>query len=231
MNAVISWSGGKDSCLALYRAISQGINVTHMLNFISEDAVMTMSHCPDPILIRAHAAALDLSLVQKWVTWDTYEQRFRDALKELKLRGVDTLINGDIDLSEGVAWNWKMCRDTGIRPVMPLQNADPERLLTEFIKAGFKAIIVCVDAGTPAREWLGEEIDISFLARLHSEPAGTIHFCGELGEFHTLVTDGPIFTNRIEILESRTMDIAGYSYLDILRYKVVTKEGKYNVTR
>jgi diphthine-ammonia ligase len=226
MNAVISWSGGKDSCLALYRALSQGMNVTHMLNFISNDATMTMSHCLDPTLIGAHAAALNLPLIQKQVNWDTYEKGFRDALKELKLQGIDTLINGDIDLPEGVAWNQKMCREIGIRLVMPLENADPERLLNEFIQAGFKAVIVCVDAGTPARDWLGVEIDIAFLARLYSEESGKVHFCGELGEFHTLVTDGPIFSDRIEVIESRPVDITGYSYLDISRYEIRAKSGK-----
>jgi uncharacterized protein (TIGR00290 family) len=231
MNAVISWSGGKDSCLALYKARLSGINVTHMLNFTKNDIEMTMSHHLPPKLVKAQAAALNLPLIQKQVTWDTYEQGFREALKELKINGVDTLINGDIDLPEGVAWNRKMCREAGMRLMMPLENMDPERLLTEFIGAGFKAIIVLVNTGTPAREWLGEEIDIAFLARLHSEPEGSIHFCGELGEFHTLVTDGPIFAEKIEVLESRTVDIDGYSYLEISQYKVKAKEGKCNHVR
>lgn len=231
MNAVISWSGGKDSCLALHKARLSGINVTHMLNFIKNDVEMSMSHHLPPKLIKAQAAALNLPLNQKRVTWDTYERSFREALKELKLQGVNTLINGDIDLPEGVAWNRRMCREIGMRLMMPLENMDPERLLTEFIGAGFKAIIVCVNTSTPAKDWLGDEIDIAFLARLHGEPDGSIHFCGELGEFHTVVTDGPIFTERIEIIESNPVDIEGYSYLDITRYETKNKEGKDNGIR
>lgn len=227
MNAVISWSGGKDSCLALYKALSSGLNVTYMMNFINEDASMTMSHCLAPELIEFHAKALHLPLIQKRVNWDTYEQGFREALKELKRKGVDTLINGDIDLPEGVAWNQKMCREIGVKLLMPLENAEPERLLNDFIQAGFKAVIVCVDAGTPARDWLGYEIDIAFLARLHSEEAGTLHFCGELGEFHTLVIDGPIFPEKIKIIESQPVDINGYSYLDISKYVIMVKDGNH----
>jgi diphthine-ammonia ligase len=230
MNAVISWSGGKDSCLALYKSLSYGINVTHMLNFVSDDASMTMSHCLNPRLIRAQAAALHLPLTQKRVNWNTYEQGFQEALKELKIKGVDTLINGDIDLPEGIAWNQKICRELRLRLLMPLENVDPERLLTDFINAGFRAVIVCVNTGTPARDWLGDEIDIAFLARLHSEKAGAVHFCGELGEFHTLVTDGPIFSERIKIIEGKPVDIEGYSYLNISRFEIKAKRGNYGHT-
>lgn len=223
MNAAISWSGGKDCCLALYRALSDGVKVTHMFNFISEDGSRTMSHGLKPELIEAHAVALKLPLLRKRVNWNTYEQGFEEALKELKTKGVDTLVNGDIDLPEGVAWNRKMCHAAGINLLMPLENSEPELLLTDFIQAGFKAVIVCVNTGTPARAWLGYEIDGSFLEVLRGEKPGSIHFCGELGEFHTLVTDGPIFDRRIKIIESKPVDIEGYSRLDISRYEVRAK--------
>jgi len=223
MQGVISWSGGKDSCLALYKTLSYGINVTHMLNFINDDVSLTMSHCLNPELIKVQAAALHLPLIQKRVNWNTYERGFQEALRELKIKGVDTLINGDIDLAECIAWNRKMCGELRIRLLMPLENAKPERLLTDFIHVGFKAVIVCVNTSTPARDWLGDEIDFAFLARLHSEKAGTVHFCGELGEYHTLVTDGPIFSGKMEIIESKPVNIEGYSYLDISRYNVKAK--------
>ena len=184
-----------------------------------------MSHCLNPELIKAQAMALNLPLTQKRVNWNTYERGFREALKELKIKGADTLINGDIDLAEGVAWNRKMCREVGLNLLMPLEDADPEGLLIDFIRAGFQAVIVCVDARTPARDWLGDNINPAFLSRFHDEKANTVHPCGELGEFHTLVTDGPIFRERIEITESKPVDIEGYSYLDISKFVIKTKEG------
>lgn len=228
MNAVISWSGGKDSCLALYKALSYGINVTHMLNFIKDDAEMTMSHQLPPKLVKAQAAALRLPLTQQRVNWDTYEQGFLEALRKLKKQGVNTLINGDIDLPEGVAWNQKMCKKLGLNLLMPLENTPPEQLLIDFIDAGFKAVIVCVNTGTAARDLLGDEIDMAFLAKLRREKTGKLHFCGELGEYHTLVTDGPIFADKIEIIESKPVHIEGYSYLDIIMYEVKTKDGNYD---
>lgn len=224
MNAVISWSGGKDCCLALYKALASGIHVTHMINFVKEDKFIPMPPCLRTELVRAQAAALRLPLIQQRIDRNTYENGFRVALKELKLHGVNALINGDVYLPEGITWNRKMCRELGLNLIMPLENAAPERLLTDFINAGFEAIIICVNTGTPARDWLGEKIDISFLARLYSRPDSAMSFYGELGEFHTLVTDGPIFAERIEIQESHPVDIDGYSYLDITRFETRPKQ-------
>lgn len=228
MSTVVSWSGGKDSCLALYKALESGEEVSHLLNFVRDDAAATMSHCLPPGLIEAQAEALGLPLVQKRVSWDTYETGFKEALRELKTDGVDKLVNGDIDLPEGIVWNQKMCRELDIRLAMPLENIDPERMLLEFITVGFKAIIVCVNTGTPARDWLGVEIGPDFLKRLHRQDAGTVHFCGELGEYHTLVTDGPIFRQKIEIIKANPVAIEGYSYLDISRYEVKRKDTNHD---
>lgn len=226
MKAAIAWSGGKDSCLALYRALSNGVKVAHLFNFVHDDGSRTMSHGLKPGLIEAQAAALKLPLLLKRVNWGTYERGFAEALEELKDEGVDTLINGDIDLPEGVAWNHKMCAAAGIELMMPLENADPEGLLAEFIRAGFKAVIVCVRSDTPARDWLGYEIDGAFVELLRGQKPGSIHFCGELGEFHTLVTDGPLFDSRIEIVESQKVDLDGHLRLNISRYEVIAKDSQ-----
>jgi diphthine-ammonia ligase len=168
MNAVISWSGGKDCCLAYYKTQSQEIDISYMLNFIRGDGSMTRSHHLPSKIIVFQAQELRLSLIQSKVNWDNYEQGFRESLLELKSRGVDTLINGDIDLPEGVAWNQKMCSDLGIKLVMPLQQISPLRLLCDFVYEGFKALIVCVNTRTPARDWLGVEIDKDFIWKVNA---------------------------------------------------------------
>jgi uncharacterized protein (TIGR00290 family) len=202
-----------------------------MLTFVSDDASVTMSHCLNPRLVEAQAAALRLPLIKKRVNWNTYERGFQTALEELKAKGVDTLITGDIDLPEGIAWNRKMCRELGLKLLMPLENVKPDRVVTGFVNAGYRAVIVCVNSSTPASEWLGDAIHVSFLARVRSEEARTVHVCGEMGEFHTLVTDGPIFAESIEVIEGKPVEIDGYSYLDISRYEVKAKEGRCSHVR
>lgn len=223
MNAVVSWR--KDSCLAYYKAISTGIHISHLLNFVKDDNTMTMSHCLPPKIIVAQANELGLPLLQRKVNWKSYEQGFREAITELKSSGVDTLINGDIDLPEGVEWNRKMCAKLGINLVMPLQRIRPRQILQDLVDAGFKTMIVCVNTKTPAKDWLGIMIDNDFIREICSTMG--IHPCGELGEYHTLVIDGPTFTNKIELIESKPVHIDGYSYLDILQYQINKKDGTY----
>ena len=105
MQAVASWSGGKDSCLACYKAISKGVEISHLLNLINADARRSMSHEVDPGLIVSQAAAIGVPVIQKRVTWDTYEQKFKEAITELKAKGVEGVVTGDIDLPEGKKWN------------------------------------------------------------------------------------------------------------------------------
>ncbi len=226
LQAVISWSGGKDCCLALYKALSDGVKVSHMVNFVNIDAALTMSHCLDPELIKAQAQALNLSVVQERVNWNTYEPEFRRVISGLRSQGIDTLITGDIDLADSLAWNRKMSRETGMNLLMPLENGEPETVLSGFIEAGFEAVIVCVDRRTPAKDWLGECISASFLKKVRGVQGGTVHICGEKGEYHTLVTDGPLFRQRIEILRSSPVNIEGYSYLNIECYRMADKGKK-----
>jgi uncharacterized protein (TIGR00290 family) len=115
-----------------------------------------------------------------------------------------------------------MCSELGIKLVMPLQQISPLRLLCDFVYEGFKALIVCVNTRTPARDWLGVEIDKDFIWKVNAMTG--IHPCGELGEYHTLVTDGPIFTKKIDLIQTKPVHIEGYSYLDILRYELKDKE-------
>jgi len=225
--AVVSWSGGKDSCFACYKAMLDGFEVSYLLNFVSKDG-RCMSHGLDSELIAAQSQAIGIPLVQREVTWETYEQEFKIAMRELKERGISAAVFGDIDVQEHKDWVDRVCGEVGVTPLEPLWGLNPEQILTDFIDEGFEAIVINVKAEPFGQEWLGRKVDRRLLRDLQKLQAKhNVHICGELGEYHTLVTDGPIFKRRIRMLDSRKVLRMGYwEYwlLDVLKYDIEEKK-------
>jgi len=223
---VVSWSGGKESCFACYKAMSDGFEVSHLLNFVSKDE-RCMSHGLDSTLMVAQSQAIGIPLIQREISWDAYEEGFKAAMRELKQMGVEGAVFGDIDIQEHMDWVGRVCGEVDIVPMEPLWGLDPEQILTDFMDEGFEAIVVNVKADLLGEEWLGRKVDgslIEDLKELRRERG--IHICGESGEYHTFVTDGPIFKRRIRILDSKRVIREGYwrfRLLDILRYEIEEK--------
>jgi uncharacterized protein (TIGR00290 family) len=206
----VSWSGGKDSCLACYKALQKGLEISYLLNFISKDD-KCMSHGVNSRLIAAQSEAIGVPLIQKKVTWDTYEEEFKKVAKDLKEMGVDGIVFGDIDIIEHLDWVVKVCNDVGVLYMEPLWRLDREQILNEFINAGFEAVIVGAKADIFGAEWLGRKIDRALMKDLLELNAiRGVDICGELGEYHTLVIDGPIFKKSIKIHAYRKVLREGY---------------------
>jgi len=217
---VASWSGGKESCFSLYKAISSGFKVSHLLNFISHNG-RCMSHGLDSKLIAAQSEAIDIPIVQRKVTWNTYEEEFKKAISELKKMGVEGGVFGDVDVQEHKDWVHQICSELDIKPVMPLWGLDSKQILTEFIAEGFEAVVVMAKADFFDESWLGHRIDKEFLSDLRKNKS-KVHLLGELGEYHTFVTNGPLFKKSIRILESKKVfRDKKYWYLDITRYEML----------
>jgi uncharacterized protein (TIGR00290 family) len=189
MTALCSFSGGKDSCLALWRAQQQGIDVRTLLVMFEESGARSRSHALPTALIERQARALQLVLVTRSATWRSYESVFVDALRELRAQGHDIAVFGDIDLQAHRDWEERVCATAGITPVLPLWQQDRSALAREVLTAGFRAVVVCVDSRYLGDEYCGRQYDASFIASL---PSG-VDACGENGEFHTFVYDGPNF--------------------------------------
>ena len=216
-----SWSGGKDSCFAYWKATSQGLKVSHLLNFINQDSTKAMSHGLDGKLIALQAQAMGLPILQQKVTWETYEAGFKDALEKLKLKGITGLVTGDIYLQEHKDWIDRVCGESAVRAVLPLWEMDTTQLLTDFIEAGFKAIIVSVKAQLLGKEWLGRQVDSKLASELSQLPGQlNIDVCGEGGEFHTFVYDGPAFKKPIKIGKAVPIARDDHWTLDILEYSL-----------
>lgn len=205
-----SWSGGKDSCLALYRAMQRGGVPRRLFTMLSEDGLRSRSHGLPPSVIAAQAAALRIPALTGRAGWDDYEAVFLASLAELRAAGLTDGVFGDIDLEPHREWVERVCGQRQITAHLPLWQEPRRDLLAEFIGAGFMATIVAVcDARLPSY-FLGRQMDWSLVAEL--EAAG-VDACGEEGEFHTVVTGGPLFSAPLNLVHGEVVGHSGYSFL------------------
>ena len=161
MKVIASWSGGKDSCFACYKALAQGYEVSYLVNFISREFRRVSFHGTRAHLISRQAQAIGIPLMQYTVLPDMsfYEQTFKKAVSALKRNGVEGMVFGDIYLQEHKDWIERVCGELGITPLLPLWGMASERILSDFIEAGFEAVIVSVKSDIFDEKWLGQRID------------------------------------------------------------------------
>ena len=222
LKAFVSWSGGKDCCLAAYQAKKQGIKIVTLLNMVTEDKKRSCSHGIAARWIRQQAKAVGIPLLQIPTTTDNYQSVFTDALKELRNHEVTAGVFGDIDFAPHREWIEQVCAPSGITPILPLWGWDQNKILTDFIEMSFQAQVIAVQADLLGEKWLGREIDKEFLKDI-ADLKKDITPCGEAGEFHTLVVDGPIFKKRLEILDAAPEKRGGYWFWDIKKIASVGK--------
>ena len=217
----MSWSGGKDSCFACYKAMEAGYKVSHLANTISKDYSRVRFHGVEARVIQDQAKAIGIPLLQKKTGAETYEKEFKENIKPVLSFGVRGLVLGDIHLQDCLEWANKVCKSLGIKAIEPLWGLDPEQIFLDFIASGFEAVVVSTQANLLGKEWVGRKLNERFLNDLKS--LGNIDICGENGEYHTLVTDGPIFKQKIDIKRSREVLRENYWFLDIQDYQLVSK--------
>ena len=195
MKVFSSWSGGKECALATHRAISQGHQVLYLVNFISEDGERSRSHGIKASVLALQAEAIGIPLIQVPTSWENYEQNFKEVVRELKDKGIEGGVFGDMDLEEHREWVERVCSETGIKAFLPLWGTEADELVDELLKLGFKAMVI---ATILEEDLLGKVLDkalVSQIAKLGSHP------CGERGEYHTFVTAGPIFKRAIKVIQ------------------------------
>lgn len=167
MNRVaVSWSGGKDSCLAYWKASSEGFDVKYLLNTYREDSGRVAFHGVRAELIRKQADALGKTLIQRKVGNDNYEEMFLGALTELESKGAEGVVFGDIDVRQNREWCERVTSKAGLGSIFPLWNMDQKGIIEEFIGAGFKAIVVALDSKFLTRDDLGKRIDLAWIERI-----------------------------------------------------------------
>ncbi len=218
MNQVfVSWSGGKDSCLACYRAIAGGLKVRYLANMVTEDGTRSRTHGLSVQVLQAQSQAIGIPLVQRRTTWNGYEAEFKKMLRAFKQEGIEGGIFGDIDIAGHREWVERVCGEENITPHLPLWGEEQGEILRDFIASGFKAIVVATKADVLGEEWLGRRIDLDFIDQLSElKKTKDITLCGEAGEYHTIVVDGPLFQKRMEIGETRKVLRDKHWFLEIL---------------
>lgn len=191
--AFCSWSGGKDSCLALKRALDSGYEITHLVTMFDETGERSRSHAVSLEVMQQQAASLGIALITPTASWADYEKVFVETLQDLKRQGCDYGIFGDIDLQPHRDWEEKVCAAAGIEAVLPLWSEKRLDLVDEFLNENYRSVVICVNEKFLDANFCGRVFDRSFIADLPE----TVDACGENGEFHTFAFDGAAFKNSV----------------------------------
>lgn len=194
-HAVI-FSGGKDSMLALDRATRQGYSDLRLVTLYDGPSGRVRFHGVPVAVMRAQAEALGLPMRCVPTTPATFESAFLSLLGELAAEGVRGAIFGNIHLADVRAWYEERVRAAGLAHVEPLWGEEPGALVRETLARGYRSLLTCIDTTRADPAWLGQTLSEELVAAF--ERAG-IDACGERGEYHTLVTDGPLFQRPLAI--------------------------------
>jgi len=207
-----SWSGGKDSCLALYLAIQNGAIPKALFTMLQEDGIKSRAHGLPVSVLQQQALALRIPLVTCRSSWDNYERHFSDTISEFRKEGIEYGVFGDIDLEAHLEWVERVCSSVHIQSYEPLWKTPRRDLLDKFFKLGFKATVIAVKQGALDSSFLGRTLNDEVIVKM--ENAG-IDASGEEGEYHTVVTDGPIFRHAVAIKSEEHILREGYCFLDV----------------
>lgn len=207
---VASWSGGKDSALAYYRAVTAGAVPKRLWTMFEEDKERSKSHALPPEVVEAQAKRLGVPLMVSGADWNGYEAAFLNAMRTCKEAGIHHGVFGDIDLEDHLKWVQETCAKVEIEAVHPLWMEPRRQLLEEFVAAGFEAYVVVVNMKMMPAHFIGRKFTTQLMDEL--EALG-IDSCGESGEFHTVVVDGPIFSERVPIKLGDVIEQDGYQFM------------------
>ncbi len=213
--AFVSWSSGKDSAFALYEARRAGIEIAGVLTTISADYDRVTMHGVRNTLLDRQIAALNLPAIKVSIpspcSNEVYETRMGEACERIKMRGIRHLIFGDLFLEDIRAYRIEKLAAVGMEPVFPLWKRERTTLARAMIASGLVAHIVCLDPQRMPRELAGRTFDDALLDDLPAE----IDPCGENGEFHTVVSAGPMFAAAIPVHVGETIEREGFVFTDV----------------
>ena len=193
---VASYSGGKDSTLAIYKAIQQGGRPVALLAMVREEDGYVGSHGVSPAIIQAQAQAMGLPLLLFRTTWQDYGPNLLKALAQAKALGAEVLVTGDLDLPEEGCWYEHIAEEAQLDFCAPLWRYGHRQAVEEFLHSHFTTMLTAINsqAGLQPQD-LGKLLDWQYMEELESRG---IDPCGENGEFHSIVLDGPLFHQPLQ---------------------------------
>lgn len=216
MKVAVSWSGGKDSCVALHELRSSADDeVAALLTTVTRDYDRISMHGVPGSLLRLQAEALELSLVEANVPADCsnaiYEEAMSDAFAELRANGIESVAFGDLFLQDIRAYRDALVARNKMKAIYPVWGRNTHDFIREFIATGFKAVICCIDLNVLPEQFAGRLLCEDFVSDL---PAG-VDPCGENGEFHTFVFDGPGFIGPVPFRIGGRVNRGRFCYCDL----------------
>jgi uncharacterized protein (TIGR00290 family) len=217
--ALVSWSSGKDAAWALHEVQTRGtIEVLGLLTTFNETADRVAMHGVRRDLVQAQAKSIDLPLYPVGLPSPcsnaVYEQRVAGELQQLKTKlGLTHIVFGDLFLEDVRAYRERQMAELDLKPVFPLWGRPTEQLAKDMINGGLKAILSCVDTEQIPASFSGMPFDLDFL---ETRPDG-VDACGENGEFHTLVHNGPMFDCVIPVVTGEQRIEPRFVFTDILK--------------
>ena len=206
------WSGGKDSALALDRALNSGIEVDRLISFYDSATRRVRFHSTQVEMLEAQAAAIGIDLRAIPTTWPEMEANLRGQLISLRAEGFTGVVFGDIHLADVRAWYEGRVTASGLSHIEPIWGEPPQLLLDEFVSSGGRAVITCVELAKLDEAWLGRVIDDRFAAEITSTG---IDACGENGEYHSFAFAGPVFKRPVSWTAGERRFDSGFAQLDL----------------
>jgi uncharacterized protein (TIGR00290 family) len=215
--ACLSWSSGKDCAFALHRVREAGeVEVTRLLTTMNAEAGRVAMHGVRVEILCRQADAVGLPLVEVPLPWpcstEEYERLMAEATDTLKRDGIASMVFGDLFLEDIRAYRDTRLTRVGMTAIYPLWKEPTDLLAREILAAGVEARVATVDLSKLDASFAGRPWDDAFLADL---PEG-IDPCGENGEFHTCVLDGPAFREKVEVERGETVIRDGFAYADLI---------------
>jgi uncharacterized protein (TIGR00290 family) len=215
--AFVSWSSGKDSAFALCEARRLGLaEIAGVVTTVNERYDRVAMHGVRSELLERQIAALNLPAIKVLIpspcTNEVYEARMGDACAAIKASGVYHIIFGDLFLEDIRAYRERTLAALGVTPIFPLWGRNTRQLAEEMIDSGLVAHLVCLDPNRTPTNLAGRRFDAALLKEIpaHIDP------CGENGEFHTVVTQGPMFSAPIGISIGETVERDGFVFTDVI---------------
>ncbi|MFC7371949.1 diphthine--ammonia ligase [Fictibacillus iocasae] len=213
----ISWSGGKDSALALYCLMKENqYEIVSLFTTFTEGYNRISMHGVPESLLEKQAASAGFPLRKVYIpqtcTNEVYQERMRHQLIQLKEEGVETFMFGDIFLEDVRKYREESLEQVGMNAVFPLWGRKTDELVHTFFSLGFKTITTCVDTEVLSDVFLGRVMDEAFIREL----PGAIDPCGENGEFHTFAFEGPIFKKKVEFNRGENVDRGRFHFCELL---------------
>jgi uncharacterized protein (TIGR00290 family) len=216
VKTLLAWSSGKDSAWTLHVLRSQGIEVSALLTTLNQAADRVAMHGVRRTVLESQAVAAGVPLWQVPLPWpctnDDYEARMADACRRAVAEGFDTIAFGDLFLADIRTYRERQLAGSGLTPIFPLWQIPTAQLARDMIGSGLRARLSCVDSRQLDAAFAGREFDVALLADL---PA-SVDPCGENGEFHTCVYDGPMFGTPIALESGEVRNVDGFVYTDLI---------------